>query len=52
MDRGRWNRLRERYRVLMREYRKSGKEVAEEYRAAMPELTSRSFWEQYLAERA
>lgn len=51
LDRARWNRLRERFSALMREYRKRGNEVAKEYRGALPLLTSREFWEQYLADR-
>lgn len=52
MDRKRWNRLRERYAVLTREFRKQGRAVAAEWSAAMPMLTSREFWEQYLAQRS
>lgn len=52
MDRQRWNRLRERFAVLTRAYRKQGRSVAAEYRASMPKLTSREFWEEYLKSRA
>ncbi|MBR3226135.1 MAG: glycosyltransferase [Atopobiaceae bacterium] len=52
MDRARWARLRERMHVLMAEYRKRNNEVVAEYRDAMPYLTSREFWEDYLERRS
>ncbi len=52
MDRKRWAHLRERFGVLMREYRKSGAQIAKDYRDALPTLTSREFWEKYLSDRA
>ncbi len=52
MDRTRWKRLRVRFAVLTKAYRKQGKDVAEQYRQAMPTLTSRGFWEDYLEARA
>ena len=51
MDRKRWKHLRDRFAVLMHEYRKCGAQIAQEYRDAQPVLTSRDFWEQYLAAR-
>ncbi len=51
MDRERWARLRERMHVLMAEYRKRNNEVVTEYRNAMPYLTSREFWDDYLERR-
>lgn len=52
IDRARWQRLRNRLSTLLREYRKRGTEVAREYREAMPLLTSREFWEEYLQKRS
>jgi hypothetical protein len=52
MDRVRWKKLRQRMNVLIHEYVKRKKEVAEEYRAKMPILTSREFWEEYLKSRS
>lgn len=52
IDRARWQRLRNRLSTLLREYRKRGAEVAREYREAMPLLTSREFWEEYLQKRS
>lgn len=52
IDRARWKQLRRRFGVLMHEYRKRGKLIAREYRDAMPQLTSREFWEDYLQKRS
>jgi len=52
MDRARWKRLRERFAVLTKAYRKQNKELLREYRSTMPTLTSRAFWEDYLEARA
>lgn len=51
MDRARWKALRQERRRLMREYLSSQARVAGEWRQAMPWMTSRGFWESYLAER-
>ena len=52
MDRERWRVIRRRHKELMRVYRAHASEVRDAYRDAMPWLTSRAFWEQYLSERA
>lgn len=48
MDRARYRELRQRYRLLRRDYERRKDEVAEEYRRAMPRLTSEAFWRSYL----
>ena len=52
MDRERWGELRKERRRLMGKYASQGGAVAREWRAATPWLTSREFWEEYLADRA
>lgn len=52
VDRPRWRALRTRYANLMREWRTHRKEIEADYRAALPQLTSRAFWEGYLQKRA
>lgn len=52
IDRERWKGLVERHARLNKELRERGDELAEEYRAAQGRLTSRAFWEEYLAKRA
>lgn len=49
VDRERWRALRKRYAGLMRDYRKRKAQVAQEWRDALPWLSSREFWEDYLA---
>lgn len=48
MDRLRYRALKQRYRRLKRDYEARKDEVAEEYRRAMPWLTSEEFWRSYL----
>jgi hypothetical protein len=49
VDRERWRALRKRYASLMGDYRKRKAQVAQEWRDALPWLSSREFWEDYLA---
>jgi galactofuranosylgalactofuranosylrhamnosyl-N-acetylglucosaminyl-diphospho-decaprenol beta-1,5/1,6-galactofuranosyltransferase len=51
MDRTRFQELTRRLRRLMRAYRDRNEEVSAEWRAALPWLSSREFWESYLAEQ-
>ena len=48
MDRERYKQLMNRYRELHFAYRNKGKMVAEQYRDAFREMTSKTFWERYL----
>ena len=48
MDRARYRELKQRYQLLKRDYEARKEEVAEEYRRAMPRLTSEEFWHSYL----
>ena len=48
MDRARFKSIRRRERELMGRYRKEGKDVRRAWREAMPYMTSREFWEEYL----
>ena len=50
VDRARHRALLARYYHLMKRYMRENKELAQEYRDAMPYLTSREFWEDYLQE--
>lgn len=48
MDRARFKSIRRRERELMVRYRKEGKSVRRAWKDAMPYMTSREFWEEYL----
>ena len=48
MDRARFKSIRSREHELMARYRKEGKSVRGAWKDAMPYMTSREFWEQYL----
>lgn len=48
MDRSRYRGLKQRYRLLKRDYETRKEQVAEDYRRAMPRLTSEEFWRSYL----
>lgn len=48
MDRARFKSIRRRERELMARYRKEGKSVRGAWKDAMPYMTSRGFWEEYL----
>lgn len=48
MDRARFKSIRRREHELMTRYRKEGKSVREAWKDAMPYMTSREFWEEYL----
>ena len=48
IDRGRYEGLVERYRALTKRYREEGDAVAASWREAMPVLTSREFWLDYI----
>lgn len=48
LDRERYQQLVDRYRNLMREYARHGGEVAQAYRDAQPQMTSKDFWMGYL----
>ena len=48
MDRARFKSIRRREHELMVRYRKEGKSVKGAWKDAMPYMTSREFWEQYL----
>lgn len=48
MDRARFKSIRRREHELMERYRKEGKNVRGAWKDAMPYMTSREFWEQYL----
>ena len=48
MDRARFKSIRRREHDLMARYRKEGENVKEAWKDAMPYMTSREFWEQYL----
>lgn len=48
MDRARFKSIRRREHELMVRYRKEGKSVRGAWKDAMPYMTSREFWEQYL----
>lgn len=48
MDRARFKSIRRRERELMARYRKEGKSVGGAWKDAMPYMTSREFWEEYL----
>lgn len=52
IDRARWSELSGRYRRLMGELKERDAELVEEYRDAMPLMSSRAFWEDYLAARS
>ncbi|MDO4537194.1 MAG: glycosyltransferase [Coriobacteriales bacterium] len=49
MDRERWKQLRKRYRALRWAMKKDGKSTATTYRQALAHLSSREYWEEYLA---
>lgn len=51
MDRARFKAILKRERELFRRYRAEGKRVRQEWKAALPYLSSREFWEKYLKER-
>ena len=51
IDRKRHHALVKRYHALMADWRERGKEVARQWQDALPEMSSRAFWEKYLAER-
>lgn len=48
LDRARFKSIRRREHELMARYRKEGKSVRRAWKDAMPYMTSREFWEQYL----
>ena len=48
MDKERYRAIKKRWHAVMRDYRQRGDEVRASYKAAMPYLTSREFWERYL----
>ncbi|WP_165045377.1 glycosyltransferase [Adlercreutzia sp. ZJ138] len=48
MDKSRYRRLKERWKRLKAAHMRRGREVREEYKAAMPYLTSIDFWDKYL----
>lgn len=48
MDRARFKSIRRRERELMARYRKEGESVRGAWKASMPFMTSREFWEEYL----
>ena len=52
IDRERFRTLEARYRVVCADWRKRRAQVAQEYRDAMPTMTSEAFWKRYLADRA
>ena len=52
IDRARYRELTRRYGELMERYRKEGAAVAEQWRASLPELSSREFWAAYIASMA
>lgn len=50
MDKARFKAIRARERELLKRWRAQGEQVRRVYRDAMPYLTSREFWDTYLAE--
>lgn len=48
IDRARHRALVERYRALVADWRARGEEVADQWRTALPEMSSRAFWDTYL----
>lgn len=48
MDKERYRVIRRRWRQVMADYRSQGASVKAEWKAAMPRLTSREFWEEHL----
>lgn len=51
MDKQRWRSIKIRYKKLKRHYMQHRDEIRKAYKDALPYLSSRTFWEQYLEER-
>ena len=49
IDRERHHAIVKRFRGLIAQWRTNGRDIAEEWRAALPEMSSRAFWDEYLA---
>ncbi len=52
MDKGRFAAIRKCERELLKTWRRDGKAIRASWKAEFPRMTSRSFWEEYLAARS
>ncbi len=52
MDKARFTSIRKRERELLKTWRRDGKAIRASWKAEFPRMTSRSFWEEYLAARS